>query len=208
VAAASKSAGPFVARLVGPPGLALEVFRQLLESVGVVIVDPDDPNDLVTCEPDVVALVEPTREQWAAVRGTGVPIVLVQGEETDDADVVESVLAGADAVLHCDSDPETVLTVMTEVSRGGSVLGPAQVRAVAGVARAAGAQPGVTLSRRETEILLSITEGKAVKQTARDLGISPKTVENLQGRLFRKLGARNRAQAVARAHALGLLQSS
>ena len=44
-----------------------------------------------------------------------------------------------------------------------------------------------------------------MKQTARDLGIAPKTVENLQGRLFRKLGARNRAQAVARAHALGLL---
>ena len=31
------------------------------------------------------------------------------------------------------------------------------------------------------------------------------TVENLQGRLFRKVKARNRAQAVARAHALGLL---
>lgn len=195
-----------MARLVGPPGLAVEVFRNLLNSVGVVMVDhDDDPNDLATSESDVVVLVEPTREQWAAVRETGVPIVLVQGEETDDAGVVELVLAGADAVLHCDSDPQTVLDVMTEVSRGGSVLGPTQVRAVAGVARAAGAQPGVMLSRREMEILLSITEGKAVKQTARDLGISPKTVENLQGRLFRKLGARNRAQAVARAHALGLL---
>jgi DNA-binding NarL/FixJ family response regulator len=114
-------------------------------------------------------------------------------------------MAGADAVLHCDSDPETVLAVMGEVSRGGSVLGPAQMRAVAGLARAAGAQQGISLSRREGEILGSIAEGKAVKQTARDLGISPKTVENLQGRLFRKLGARNRAQAVARAHALGLL---
>lgn len=197
-----------MARLVGPPGLAVELFRQLLEGMGVLVLDPDDPNDLIASEPDVVALVEPTREHWAAVRETDVPIVLVQGEPAEDADIVESVLAGADAVLHGDNDPETVLAVMTEVSRGGSVLGPAQVRAVAGVARAAGAQPGVMLSRRETEILLSIAEGKAVKQTARDLGISPKTVENLQGRLFRKLGARNRAQAVARAHALGLLQSS
>lgn len=197
-----------MARVVGPPGLAVELFRQLLEGMGVLVLDPDDPNDLIASEPDVVALVEPTREHWAAVREMDVPIVLVQGERAEDADIVESVLAGADAVLHGDNDPETVLAVMTEVSRGGSVLGPAQVRAVAGVARAAGAQPGVMLSRRETEILLSIAEGKAVKQTARDLAISPKTVENLQGRLFRKLGARNRAQAVARAHALGLLQSS
>lgn len=205
VTAEARSAGPYVAQLIGPPGLAPEIFRQLLESVGVVIVDPENPDDLVEARPDVVVLVEPETQHWAAVEGIGIPIVLVQGDETDDADVVESILAGADAVLHCNSDPATVLEVMGEVSRGGSVMGPAQMRAVAGVARAAGAHPGVVLSRREGEILASIAEGKAVKQTARDLGISPKTVENLQGRLFRKLEARNRAQAVARAHALGLL---
>jgi DNA-binding NarL/FixJ family response regulator len=205
VAAEAQSSGPFVAHLVGPPGLAPEIFRQLLGSVGVVIVDPDDAEDLVQARPDVVVLVEPEPEHWAAVENLGIPIVLVQGEETDDADVVDSILAGADAVLHCNSDPETVLEVMGEVSRGGSVMDPSQMRAVAGVARAAGGHPGVVLSRREGEILASIAEGKSVKQTARDLGISPKTVENLQGRLFRKLEARNRAQAVARAHALGLL---
>jgi DNA-binding CsgD family transcriptional regulator len=32
-----------------------------------------------------------------------------------------------------------------------------------------------------------------------------KTVENLQSRMFRKLGARNRAHAVTIAHRLGLL---
>ena len=44
-----------------------------------------------------------------------------------------------------------------------------------------------------------------MNQTARGLGITIKTVENLQSRLFRKLEARNRAQAVAIAHARGLL---
>lgn len=202
VATASR-AGPFVAQLVGHPGLALEVFRQILEGAGVVIVDPSE--DDLDVSPDVVVLIEPTPEHWAAAEDSRIPIVLVQGEQGDDADVVDSVLAGADAVLHADSDPDSVLAVLAEVSRGGSVMEPAQMRLVAGLARAASAQPGVVLSRREREILASIAEGKAVKQTARDLGIAPKTVENLQGRLFRKLGARNRAQAVARAHALGLL---
>jgi DNA-binding NarL/FixJ family response regulator len=202
VAAVSR-AGPFVAQLVGHPGLALEVFRQILEAAGVIIVDPVD--DHLAVGPDVIVLIEPTPEHWAAAEENDTPIVLVQGEQGDDADVVDSVLAGADAVLHADSDPDTVLAVLAEVSRGGSVMEPAQMRLVAGLARAASAQPGVVLSRREKEILASIAEGKAVKQTARDLGIAPKTVENLQGRLFRKLGARNRAQAVARAHALGLL---
>ena len=44
-----------------------------------------------------------------------------------------------------------------------------------------------------------------MKQTARSLGIAIKTVENLRGRLFRKLGVRNRAQAIVRAHDLRLL---
>jgi DNA-binding NarL/FixJ family response regulator len=204
VVAGVASAGPFVAQLVGHFGLGLEVFRHLLEGVGVVIVHPEGAVDEVEAVADVVLLVEPGPEHWAAIEGRDIPIVLVRGQRADDAEVVESVLAGADAVLHCDSDPDTVLAVMAKVSRGGSVMEPNQMRVVAGLARAACARPGVALSRREAEILASIAEGKAVKQTARDLGISPKTVENLQGRLFRKLGARNRAQAVARAHALGL----
>jgi DNA-binding NarL/FixJ family response regulator len=206
VAATVHTAPRLVAQLIGPPGLAFEVFRHVLEAAAIDIVTQDDSGEIVIADnADIIVLVEPGSDHWAAVQGRAIPIVLVQGNETDDADVVGSVLAGADAVLHCGSDPETVMAVMEEVGRGGSVMRPAQMRAVAGVARAASAHSGVVLSRRETEILASIADGKAVKQTARDLGISPKTVENLQGRLFRKLGARNRAQAVARAHALGLL---
>jgi hypothetical protein len=37
------------------------------------------------------------------------------------------------------------------------------------------------------------------------LGIAPKTVENVQTRLFRKLGVRNRSGALAVADAFGLL---
>ena len=39
------------------------------------------------------------------------------------------------------------------------------------------------------------------------LGIAPKTVENIQTRLFRKLGVRNSAGALAVADAFGLLDS-
>jgi DNA-binding NarL/FixJ family response regulator len=198
--------GPFVARLVGTPALVLDVFRQILQDLGVLLVDADDDGTVAGSPPaDLVVLVEPTSDDWIEARAMNVPMVVVQGERTDDAAVVDSVLAGADAVLHCDAAPEAVLAAMNEVRWGGSVLEPVQMRAVAGLARAAGARPGVGLSRREAEILASIAEGKAVKQTARDLGVSPKTIENIQGRLFRKLGARNRAQAVARAHTLRLL---
>jgi two-component system nitrate/nitrite response regulator NarL len=62
------------------------------------------------------------------------------------------------------------------------------------------------LTPRERDILRSIASGDTVRQTARTLGIAQKTVENIQARLFRKLGVRNRAGAVASAHSLGLLE--
>ncbi len=192
---------PMVCGVLGPEGLAVEVFCQLLQAQGVDLADAATPRS----ELDVVVLVEPEAEHWASARGIDVPIVLVLGEEAADAEVVEAVLAGADAVLHADTSPCAVVDTLTEVSDGGSILLPTQARMVAAMARSAAARPEVVLSRREAEIVASIAEGKAVKQTARELGISAKTVENLQGRLFRKLGVRNRAQAVARAHGLGLL---
>jgi DNA-binding NarL/FixJ family response regulator len=61
------------------------------------------------------------------------------------------------------------------------------------------------LTGRESDILRSVARGYSVRQTARALEVSPKTVENIQTGLFRKLEVRNRAQAVAAAEALGLL---
>lgn len=61
------------------------------------------------------------------------------------------------------------------------------------------------LTTRETQILRSIAAGDTVRQTARALGITMKTVENTQTRLFRKLGGRNRAATLARALDLGLV---
>ncbi|HLL67287.1 MAG TPA: LuxR family transcriptional regulator [Micromonosporaceae bacterium] len=61
---------------------------------------------------------------------------------------------------------------------------------------------------REFDILRSIAMGHTVRQTARLLAIAVKTVENLQARLFLKLGTRNRAGAIRTAYALGLLDPS
>ena len=199
---AEADASPLVCAVVGPAGLGGELFGQLLRTHGVLVADVDRS---ATQALDVLVLVEPQPEQWDAARGLNLPILLVLAQEARDAEVVEAVLAGADAVIHADTAPDAVIRVLEEVSQGGSILRPSQARILASVARSAAARPGVVLSRRESEIVASIAQGKAVKQTARDLGISAKTVENLQGRLFRKLGVRNRAQAVARAHGLGLL---
>jgi DNA-binding NarL/FixJ family response regulator len=63
------------------------------------------------------------------------------------------------------------------------------------------------ISPREHDILQSIARGYSVRETARNLGITSKTVENTQTRLFRKLGVRNRVTALAAARRLGLLDT-
>lgn len=74
-------------------------------------------------------------------------------------------------------------------------------------AAAAPDRPSVRLPQltpREADILSSIVLGHTVRQTARLLTIAEKTVENIQTRLFLKLGTRNRAEAIAAAYSLGL----
>ena len=61
------------------------------------------------------------------------------------------------------------------------------------------------LTRRETGILLMFAKGMSNKQIAQSLGIAPETVKSHAKNIFVKLASRTRAQAVARAQAMGIL---
>ena len=52
-----------------------------------------------------------------------------------------------------------------------------------------------TLTEREQEVLRLIAKGRSAKQVAKQLGISPKTVERHKTRIFAKLGVPNQAAA-------------
>lgn len=61
------------------------------------------------------------------------------------------------------------------------------------------------LSAREAAVLRLISKGQSNKSIARELHIAPETVKSHAKKIFFKLSARTRAQAVARALALGML---
>ena len=63
----------------------------------------------------------------------------------------------------------------------------------------------VALSGREIHVLSLVARGLSNKQIASKLGISDKTVRNHLSRIFRKLDAGNRTQAVMNAMRVGLL---
>lgn len=67
------------------------------------------------------------------------------------------------------------------------------------------AVPPMQITQRERQILGWVREGKSNQEIADVLGISPLTVKNHVQKILRKLGANNRAQAVALAMTLNLL---
>lgn len=63
----------------------------------------------------------------------------------------------------------------------------------------------VTLSPRERAVLQLVAIGRTNAEIAVELGIGSETVKTLVHRIFKKLGARRRAEAVSTAHELGFL---
>jgi two-component system response regulator DesR len=61
------------------------------------------------------------------------------------------------------------------------------------------------LSERERQVLEMIASGSTNREIAERLFLSPHTVKDHTSALYRKIGARNRAQAILRAQRLGIL---
>ena len=67
------------------------------------------------------------------------------------------------------------------------------------------AQAALGLSERELEVLHELAAGRSNKEIAARLRVSPNTVKTHVARLFEKLGARRRTEAIRRARELGIV---
>lgn len=65
--------------------------------------------------------------------------------------------------------------------------------------------PQMSLTPRLRDVLLLMCEGKTTKEIARDLNLSRFTVKNYVERIFERLGAQDRVQAVGIALRAGLI---
>jgi two-component system response regulator DesR len=101
--------------------------------------------------------------------------------------------AGASGFISKDSDAREVVAAVRTVSFGLTTFEPKSD------------QPEPLLSEREREVLDRIAVGSTNKEIAEALYLSPYTVKEHTSALYRKLGARNRAEAVQLAQRIGLL---
>jgi DNA-binding NarL/FixJ family response regulator len=73
--------------------------------------------------------------------------------------------------------------------------------------RAAGQLEHAGLSRRELEVLRLVSVGRTNREIARELFLSPRTIDMHVRNVLTKLGCRSRTEATRRAVELGLLES-
>lgn len=147
------------------------------------------------------------------IRAEALPIrILVLTGRSDELAVFDSIRAGVDGYLEKTAGVRFVAEALERVSHGERVFTPGQERVAIAelgrLARRARESSGVRahLTARELEILEHVSGGLTMKQVASRLGLSPRTVEAHLAKLYRKLGARNRVQALSRAASLGLIE--
>jgi DNA-binding NarL/FixJ family response regulator len=147
------------------------------------------------------------------IRDEGLPIkILVLTGRTDDETLFESIRAGVDGYLEKTAGVRFIADALGRVARGERVFTGEQERAALAelgrLARQTRDASGMraVLTSREIQILELVGSGLTVKQVASRLGLSPRTVEAHLAKLYRKLGARNRVQALSRAASLGLIE--
>jgi DNA-binding NarL/FixJ family response regulator len=124
---------------------------------------------------------------------------------SDDAHLRDAIRAGARGYLLKDADPDAIVRAILAVHQGQLIFDPG----IAGHVLAATATPESarafpSLTEREYEILDRIARGLRNDAIAARMGISLKTVQNNVSSILLKLGATDRAQAVALARDAGL----
>ena len=188
-----------------------------------------DDHDVVHWGFRVLLGEQPWVERCLAAR-TGDEALRLLPSLRPDVALVDLFLAGESGADVCDSIRKASPTTRVLLISGAGRMSPAAARAagasgfvskdwdareVARAVRMVGVgmtvfeptaeQPAPMLSEREREVLDLIAAGSTNREIAEQLFLSPHTVKEHTSAVYRKLQARNRAEAVQRAQRIGLL---
>jgi DNA-binding NarL/FixJ family response regulator len=141
------------------------------------------------------------------------PPVLVLTTFDDDEMLSGALRAGAAGFLLKDSSADDLIRAVRAVAAGDSWLDPAVTgRVLSSYRRSAPPEPPTTggghdtLTARELEVLLAMAAGRSNSEIAAELFISELTVKSHIGRIFTKLGLRDRPAAIVYAYDHGLVR--
>ena len=209
--------------LVDDQALVRSGFRLILETREdlEVVGEAEDGREAVDLarrlRPDVILMdvrmpdvdgVEATRRLAAA--GSPARVLILTTFDLDEY-VYEAIRAGASGFLLKDVRPEQLVDAVRVVAAGEALLAPTVTRRLLDhfAARLPGAQPAPPaelsrLTERELEILMLMADGLSNAELADRLFLSETTVKTHVSSVLRKLGLRDRVQAVVLAYRAGL----
>ncbi|MEU8606390.1 response regulator transcription factor [Actinoplanes sp. NPDC048791] len=187
----------------------LSMVLGLMEGVEVVGTATDGAEAVAlarTVRPDVVLMdlrmprcdgVEATRRLRTEAPEVKVVVLTTY---SDDRSVLDAVRAGARGYLTKDAGGEQIHEALRQVVDDQAVIDPAvQRHLVDAIAGEPAPRPGFPdgLTPREAEVLSLMAGGLSNAEIAARLTVSEATVKSHVNHLFAKIGARDRAQAVA-----------
>nr|WP_298929336.1 LuxR C-terminal-related transcriptional regulator [uncultured Erythrobacter sp.] len=121
--------------------------------------------------------------------GIWLPLIAVEAQPRPGR-IVDAIKSGALDYLSLPLDPDRFARCLQRIEKEAEVYGAARRRMIEARDRIA------NLSNREREVLEWLSEGSSNKVIARELDISPRTVEIHRANMMNKLGARHAAEAV------------
>lgn len=140
--------------------------------------------------------------------------VLVLTAFDDDEVVFEAIQAGASGYILKDITPENLVRAIRAVRAGMSTVHPGVARKlldrISSMSRrrsqGGGRFHSHGLTSREVEILVGIANGASPRELASKLFVSESTIKSHLRTIYRKIGVRDRSQAVAHAIRKGLVR--
>lgn len=168
-------------------------------------------------KPDVVlfrvgALSQETIDAIQAVRSQSPETsILVLTDENDPTAAIRALEAGAVGYVLEDIDPPDLVRAVRNVAEGKAMLNPRLARQMihrltGGNGHAAAQElRSMGLSNREIEVLATLAKGFSNRDIARNLSLAEATIKSHLRSVYRKLGFRNRTQAVAFATSKGIM---
>ncbi|MEU2672258.1 response regulator transcription factor [Streptomyces sp. NPDC007164] len=131
--------------------------------------------------------------------------VLVLTTYDTDSDTLPAIEAGATGYLLKDAPRDELFTAVRAAADGRTVLSPAVASRLISRVRTPAAAGSEALSGREREVLELVAKGTPNREIAAELFISEATVKTHLTHIFAKLGAKDRAAAVAIGYDRGIL---